>query len=228
MTVAFDAYTTLTQADDPSGSHNPVGTPRGALVLIVGNNHGSDSISSVTYDGDALTEISLSPLDGSATAESLGFVYGYFKGDSLSAADPATVTITTVSTAEANGDVYTVTAGADTEMVDTDSVVEAYQANPSGTLSLGGATSFCAEVWMSGRNTVAQVTELSNWTARRESDHGPRTSGGYSYDTIGSTDVTHGYTAPDDDVLLLATALTESAAGPSTRPSGLTLLGVGS
>ncbi len=69
MTVAADAFATATPGGgNLTWTHTPVGTPRGVQVFIVQDESETDQVSTVTYDGDSLTENTGSP-NGKANDE---------------------------------------------------------------------------------------------------------------------------------------------------------------
>ena len=207
MAVAFDA---ATNGGAGGFTHTPVGTPLGVLVLIRMLN-ATDQVTSVTYGGVACAEVALSPLVASG-AEG-GTCYGYFLGTGIpTGAQTCTVN---VAAGTPRATCYTVTAATDTEVVDTTTLDETgVTGDRTGTLSLGGRTCFAAEAIWSGAGAVTGVNPLANWTARQETDEGSETNYGYSYDTIGSADITFGANLTvTDDIAILAVAISEVAGG---------------
>ncbi len=210
MTVAFDVFSNPTAGTgDLSWSHNPVGTPRGILVWVVANVSTEDNVTGVTYDGDALTEVSGSP-NIHATGET-GGVYCFFRGVSVSTADPATVVMTSgLSGIVRQAGAVTLTAADDLEIVDVDATINGdTEVNPSVVLSLSSRTSFAGIGFHSGRQGPANITPLTNWTDQEEFDFGAQVAGFYTFDTIGSSDVTAGWTQGSDDATAIAIAISE-------------------
>ena len=86
FTVAFDASSSTVEGTgiaDPSWTHTPSGTPRGAVVLVVHNGAGlNDEVSGVTYGGTAMTEVLNSPVLHATGAED-GVLYAYFLGSAV-------------------------------------------------------------------------------------------------------------------------------------------------
>jgi hypothetical protein len=204
MAVAPDARSTSTLTNDPSWTHTPVGTPRGVVVGIAAPS-GSDIISGVTYGGVAMGRVAVA---AKAAAEA-GSVYVYFLGTGIPTG-AQTVTVTTSGVNTAIGHATTLTAAADTEVVDSDNTINSDSiANPSVTLSLGGRTSYCYIRFLSGQDAVGGITPFTGWTSRAENDAGTFTIGVYDYDTIGSTDVSAGWTQAADDAIAVAVAVSE-------------------
>ena len=211
MAVAFDAFSNGTAGTgDISFTHTPVRTPRGAIVIVLGVS-GTDGVSGVTYGGVAMAEVSGSPnLKG--TAELAG-AYVYFLGASIPTG-AQTVAMTSSNTHLKSISCITLTAAADTEVVDSDGTINSDSvADPSVTLSLGGRTAFAAIGLVSGQDAVTGITPPSGWTSRLEQDAGAVTVGHYTYDTIGSTDVAAGWTQTAEDATAIAVAVSEVAAG---------------
>ena len=58
-------------------------------------------------------------------------------------------------------------------------------------------------------DAVAGTTPLASWTSRVEIDWGPQVGLMYTYDTIGTSDVTAGWTQAADDATMVALAVSE-------------------
>ena len=217
MAVAFDAFTASTAGiGNLTITHSPVGTPRAAIVFVVQNANANDRVSGVTYGTDAMTEMTGSPLAKGTGQTSV--IYGYFLGTSIPTGDQ-TVTVTVTAGATKQAGVITLTAGADTTIQDVDATITSDSLeNPSVTLSAGGNTVFAAIGFHSGIPDPANITPLTNWTARLEEDFGSATGGWYTFDTIGASDVTAGWTQGADDAQMIAVAVTEVAAPSTTHP----------
>lgn len=220
MAVAFDAYSqnATEETGNISFTHTPVGTPRGILIFVFWVQNTSE-VSSVTYGGDSCT---LTPAGRISIGTEPGSVVCYWLGTSIPTG-AQTVSITVSGASGKRACCYSVTASADTEIAD-EASISTTTANPSATLNLGGKTSFCAQAFTTGEDDIAtNCTPLTNWTSRMENDSGTRGSGSYSYNTIGSADVTVGYTdANSEETALLAVALTEvdTASGDSLMDWG--------
>lgn len=207
MAVAKDAVTT---SGLTSFTHTPVGTPAGVLVGIVMAN-AADVVTGVTYGGVAMTEVANSPLVASG-AEG-GTCYGYILGSSVPTG--AQTVAVSVTTGTPRTIVQTVTAAANTEIITTNTINETgVTGDRTGTLSLGGRTGVVLEVVWSSTGAVTGANPLTGWTAAVETDEGAETNYRYTYDTVGSSDVTFGAThTTTDDIAVLAMAIGEVAGG---------------
>lgn len=219
MTVAFDAVSLSPQdTGNLSWTHTPVGTPRGVIVEVVFHSAVVAQVSGVTYGGVNMAEVAGSPNIHDSGED--GGVHTFFLGASIPTG-PQTVLVTVSGAAVKNAVAYTVTAAADTEVVDTDvSINSATAVNPSAVLALGGRTCFASIAFFSGQDATTSITPLSGWTNRQEVDFGLLTAGWYTYDTIGSADVTAGWTQASDQAAAIALAISEVQAGVvgSRRP----------
>jgi len=143
---------------------------------------------------------------------------------------PQTAAVTVTGASPKKAACITLTAAADTEVVDTSEINSGAGTieNPSVTVSLNGRTCFVCQVWYSGHADPASITPLANWTDRNEYDYGGTCAGFYTYDTIAAIDVTAGYAASADDVVLLAVAVSEVQSTSDTILSGPMLFNGGS
>ena len=227
MAVAFDAFSNVAAATgNLSWTHTPVGTPRAVIVMCIGTSLGADEFVSVTYGGVSMTEIANSP--NFLEVGEGGCVSVYFLGSGI-LTGARTVSVTVNGTGSKRAAAITLTAASDTEIV-TSSLTSAINntsiANPSTVLNLNGRTCFCGIVFYSGQDAVNSITPLTNWTSRLEHDFGTDTGGWYTYNIIGSSNVTAGWTQTAEDALAIAFAVSEVAsAGGSIRL--LTLTGCG-
>jgi len=206
--VAFDAFTTGSGTGTITISHNPVGTPRAAIVMCA-SGEPTDSWTAATYAGTAMSEIAGSP--NVLAAGEGGNVAVYFLGSSVPTNDPASVVVTVNDATSKGCTVTTLTASADTELVDSDATINSTsQASPSVTLSLAGRTSFASIVLYSGQNAPGGYTPLTGWTTNNwELDIGTNGVASYLYNTINGTDVTCGWTQTADDAAAICVAVTE-------------------
>jgi len=213
-TVAFDAISNVAAGTgNLSWTHTPAGTPKGVLVFVVQNASGAGQVSSVTYGSASMTEVTGSP--NLHTTGETGAVYAYFLGTSVPTG-AQTVTVTVSGSATKRAVCITLTATEDTAIVTTDASIKSDSlANPSVLLSLSGQTSFVAIGFHSGQGAVSGITELTNWTNRLEHDFGAQTAGWYTYNTIGSADVTAGWTQTADDAVMIAVAVKDTAVPPA-------------
>ena len=207
MAIAFDAQSTLVVGTgDRTQSHNPVGTPRGVLVIVV-HEVGTDTVAGVTYDGTALIEVPLSPL--LHTTPETGSVHAFFLGTGVPTADPATWAVDVTDAADYIAACFTVTAAVDTEVHDTTIFDSGATTAPSATLTItkdsfvaGGLYSGLAAP---GSTEVAGTTEVV--TGDLGADSGEISRG----DSIKTADFAYGWTQASDDGAVLAIAISESA-----------------
>jgi len=207
MAIAFDAESVLVVGTgDRTQSHNPVGTPRGVLIIVV-HEVGTDTVAGVTYDGTALVEVPLSPL--LHTTPETGSVHAFFLGASVPTADPATWAVDVTDTSDYIAACFTVTAAMDTEVHDTSTFDSGATTAPSATLTItknsfvaGGLYSGLAAP---GSTEVAGTAEVV--TGDLGADSGEISRG----DSIKTADFAYGWTQASDDGAVLAIAISESA-----------------
>ncbi len=222
MTVAFDAFSNPTAGTGTlTWDHNPVGTPRGVLVYVV-EVAATDGVTGVTYGGTSMTEVAGSPNECD-TAGTDGVVHCFFLGSSVPTDDPAEIVVSISGSITRQAGAITATAVGDTEVVDGDgSICSISLENPSVTLSLASRTCFASIGFSSGRDSAAGITPLTSWTGQLEEDFGTQVAGFYTYDTIGSSDVTAGWTQGGDGAAMIAVAISESS-GPHAFSDGTRL-----
>lgn len=212
--VAFDAFKdgAANSTGDLTWTHFPVGTPRAIIVLVTQHTGTADEVSGVTYGGVSMTE-ACGPNIKTST-EVMG-TYAYFLGSSIPSGNQTVTVSTTGTTGTRRGASISLTASADTEVVDCDATISSDSvSDPSVTLSLGGRTSFAAIQFGAGQNVVTNITPLTNWSTNLEVDFGSQTAGWYTYDTIGTTDVTAGWDNDiADDAVAIALAVSEVQGG---------------
>jgi len=196
-----------------SWTHTPVGTPRGVLVKCTGTG-GVDGFTSASYGSASLTDVTGSP--NVLVAGENGNVSVFFAGSSIPTG-AQTVSVTVSGTTDKRCVAITLTASADLEIVDSDGTINSTsQANPSVTISLGGRSSFVAIAFYSGQGDPTGITPFTGWTADLEHDWGSDVAGWYTYDTVGTTDVTAGWTQLADDAAMVAVAVAEVVAAGTT------------
>ena len=206
MTVVFDAYSTgFGSTTDVTVSHTPVGAPR-AVIAFVTTVQATDIVSGCTYDGEAMTEVALSPILKSSGEA--GGVHCFFLGSGVNTGTVDCVAEGTSAQLK-DLDVITLTAAGDVEVIDTSTISSDSVSNPSVTVSLGGRTCFVVIAFRSGQDAVSGISANSGWTERKELDGGSRVHGNYTYDTIGSTDVSAGWQQTADDAVALAIGVSE-------------------
>ena len=209
--VAFDAYTSSAETTgDISFDHVPVGTVKGVIVHVIQNGITVPGVLGVTADGVALTEVADSPVTN--TTGELGETSTWFLGSSVPSGTLTIAVDAILGTEVGIAGCTTLTADQDTSVVDTASVLSNSDDNPATTLSLGGVSCFAMIGAWSGLGNLS-MSPFSGWTQRLEHDFGNQNGLVYTYDTVGTTDVTAGYTAGSDDVAMHAIAVRENAAG---------------
>lgn len=225
--VAFDASSIVAVGTgDLSWTHTPAGTPRGVVCVISQTGGVTDEVVGVTYGGVAMTETADSPLIHDE-ADDDGVVYAYFLGATIPTVAQTVIVDANATASPKFAGCVTLTAAADTEVVDTNTVDTTSSTTPSAVLSLSGRTSFAVLIGHSGELQVSDAAPLTDWTSIREEDRGTSLSLFYRYNTIGTTDVTAGWTQTNsDNAAMIAVAVSEvAAAGGNTKR--LLLMGVG-
>ena len=207
MAIAFDAESVLVVGTgDRTQSHNPVGTPRGVLIIVV-HEVGTDTVAGVTYDGTALVEVPLSPL--LHTTPETGSVHAFFLGASVPTADPATWAVDVTDTSDYIAACFTVTAAMDTEVHDTSTFDSGATTAPSATLTIT-KNSFVAGGLYSGL-AAPGATEVAGTAEVVTGDLGADSGEISRGDSIKTADFAYGWTKASDDGAVLAIAISESA-----------------
>lgn len=212
MSVALDVRSNPAagNAGALSWTHTPTGTPRGVTIYVYGD-EGTDDVTTVTYGGVTVPEVSGSPL--LHTGGEICAVHAFHLGAGIPTG-PQTVAIGYRSggTSFHNADCVTETAAADTAVEDTKTVNSNSLANPSATLVID-ENSFILEGIFSGQDAVGGITPLAGWTSQREIDWGTQTSGLYTKDANAAVNTAAGWTQTADDAIMIAIAVKESSSG---------------
>lgn len=217
MAVAYDAASNVgTEAQSPSWTHTPTGTPRGVIVWVDTEFVSTDQVTSVTYGGTSMTEVTGSPLLKSSGE--VAATHCFFLGTSV---PTGAQTVSVTGTGQNKwGRCITVTADADTEIQDTDTDQSDSATASAVALTLGGNSSFVAAGGVSGQPVVGSVSPATGWTSRDEYDFGGHVAICYTKDTVGSSDVSEDAAThdpnPDDDWNIISLAVTESGGGGSS------------
>jgi hypothetical protein len=227
MAVAFDAATENAAAADPQNfTHTPSGTPRGVLVYISHNTVGSDIVNGVTYGGVAMTEAGFADDD---TGE-LGACQVWFLGSSIPTGAQTVSIDRTESTTSVWAVAITVTAAADTEIIDTDTTQQgdANIANPAVTMNHGARSALAFFGGMNGVNAPGSITDAAGQTRIHDHDFGA-TSGVVSRkNSAGTGDTTMGFTIATNSLAMIGVSVAEVAGSGVTVEPGvgaLTLTG---
>jgi len=149
--------------------HNPVGTPRGIIVLIATNDT-TDTVTGVTYDGVAMTLVRRQNVGGEN-----GSAYGYFLGASIPATDPATISVTFTGVNNHMGTSASVTAADDTSVEHHLGLSNVSLDDPSITLTTSVTTMTYGALY-SGLAGPTSTDNDANHTTIQETDLGAETS----------------------------------------------------
>lgn len=229
MAVSFDAVSESHTATTGSASeasfswsHNPVGVPRGIAVLVINSSSGNaaNKPTSVTYDGENLTEITAA--SATDTSGEGGTVTLWFLGSGINTTDPATVVVNRVNNVN---DMYavcvSVSAAGDTE------VYEAGIVNISGDSTLGeqsvsdgspGTNSMRFAGGHCGSGAVPAAG--SNSTALASIDYGAKVAAVVRETTAGQGSRSVGFgTITSDDAAITHFAIREASGGSSVTAS---------
>jgi hypothetical protein len=222
MAIAYDAFSNVTTpaTGNISWTHTPTGTPKGVVVWVVADGGFADEITSVTYGGTAMTQVSVSPSLANITEDSS--VHCFFLGASVPTG-AQTVAVTTSASVQVNlGYCITLTAATAATAVQNSIAFtdDAATANPATTLTLSSTTCWVGEAGQTGVNTVGSVSPKSGWTARHEHDFGTAIGYLYTYDTVGSTNVTTiGVNQSSSSLNLIAVAVKEADPNQTIVPT---------
>jgi len=214
MAVAWNSvFTTFADEQDVSltVSYAPGTTIAGIFVLVMTPTNGGTNITGVTFGGDALTEV---VAVHTTAGDEDGSAYFYFLGTSIPSGTQDVVISITGGTTQLRGVIGSVTAAADTEIVDSDSI-GAVQANPQLTLDTGAEDSAVAAGLYSGVGSVP--TGLSGQTSIQSDDFGNHITVSARRTAIEAGSITIGWTVASDDQAMVAAAIIES---PPPAPLG--------
>lgn len=222
MAVALDSVfsSALVTSTPITVACTPVGTPKGVIAIVIVTNNGTDVVGTpVQYGGVTMTEVGGSP-NLKATGEN-GGIHVFFLGSSVPTGNqnltvPNTAGATKIATA------ILLTAAGNTAVEDSDGTIRSDgQANPSVTLSLNGKPCFCAIGFFSGQGDPTTITPLTNWTSKLAADPGPQTAHVHTYDIVGTSDVTAGWTQASDDAIAIAIAISETVIAADLSSAGV-------
>lgn len=195
-----------------SWTHTPVGTPRGVIVWC-GYISTAHQIDSITYGGDAMTEVELSPLV-KLNNESAS-VHAYFLGTSIpTGAQTVSVTVNDITFKRCSS--WTVTAGDDTSVNTVDTLTSDSLDDPSSTLvTSDGVETFVTTALMTGFDAVGSVSPIAGYTVTLNSDQGTMVFNlaRKSTNPTGGN-VTYGWTSTSaEDVIMMGVAIREGTGG---------------
>ena len=212
MAVSVDVATELVRTDTSSPatwSHVGAGSGiKGILISAVHDQSNTDHVSAVTYGGVALTRV----VRASTNTTEPGAAEWWFLGSSVPQG-----TQTASVTCGGTGDDFhfvsiTLLGDGDLSVVDTDTINDAVQADPSVTLQYGGRSSMAFAANHSGAN--AALTPNANCsTVHTATLSGVRVASCIRQTTAGTSDFAIGGTLTSDDVAYAALAVTDVPAG---------------
>jgi hypothetical protein len=212
MAVTTNTYNNSTVAlggEPVTLSHAASGTPKG-IIGFVALQANQAFVTGATYGGTAMTLVT-ELFNGSG-----GHTAVYFLGNNANAGTQTFSVSASGFFGNAFLGVQSINGDANLEIIDWDTVSSASQDDPSVTLSLGGRSAFAALTGAFGLD-ASNTTPLTSWTSRTEQTVGAAYNLIYTYDTIGTADVTAGVTTSSANaVRMIALAVGEVAAsGPS-------------
>lgn len=228
---AFDVCATAagaTGTGNLSWTHTPSGTPRGATLIVVQFGGGTDEVSTVTYGGTAMSEVTNSP-NCKATGET-ACVHAFHLGASVpTGAQTVSVTVTGASTKRAM--LCTVTAGGDTSVDATQIISSDGVANPSASIATtAGVTTFVYAALFSGESAVANIAKGADYTELLEDAPLGASASAFQRRTTNATGgaVTYNWViAATDDAVAIGVAVREGVAAAGVGTKSKMLRGVG-
>lgn len=224
MTIALDVFTGWEEenaATDYTLSHAAAASIDFVVAACVqGGNQSGDNIAGVTYGGETMTEVTGSP--NSRGSPERSNVHVYILGLTGQTVPGSTQDVVFDVTATGIKQFACASFTLDSPGVEVDtSVGSGNAADPSDTLSLGGETSYALIVGHSGHGNAANVIELAGWTDQNTDaySNSKEVSTFLTYDTIGSSDVTIGWTQSSEDYNYIGLAFKETvSAGHTVEP----------
>lgn len=218
VTVSLGSFASSTNGTTDRTASVTIGAnTKGILAFVVQALGGVDEVTGLALNDGSTTALVEVGSPAIISTGDTGAVYAYFLGSGLPAAGTYTLTATVSGSSNKRMGVYMLEGAADLEVVDFDDTLHAgAQTNPSRTLSLGGRTSFCALGGFMGGGATGDYTPLTDWdgtTNGFEQDQATNGTAVYSYNTIGSTDVTAGWTQASDEAAMVAVAVSEVVGG---------------
>lgn len=213
MAIAHDATGTFGATADTASpmewTHTPVGTPRGAIVLIVAA-AGTDTITGVTYGGTAMNR---ARAVNKNTGEVLS-AYAYFLGASVPTG-AQTVSVTFTGSLAHMGASVTVTAADDTSVDASGQQSSDSVANPSITLTTS-VTTITYGALGSGAGSPTGMAPDANHTDIQEVDLGAQSGSTIRRSaTVAAGSPAVGWTVIADDVAAVAIAVREGVPAAS-------------
>lgn len=211
--TGVDAYTASSPGTTISSFNHAGGTPS-AVIVGIGQTNTTDEVTGVTYGGVSLTEVAGSPLAGTTEG---GIVYLYFLGSGVPSGTQSVAIGSGGTTGTKQAFCITLNATGNVEIVDVDATITGDTiTDTSVTLTGDGRTLFACLVGYTGENAYSTVTELTDWTVRTETSSGSEGVHFYTYNTLGTANVTAGWTQGSNDALQIALAVAQVTGGGSS------------
>lgn len=207
-TPAFDAFSdgTFVTSNPHDFTHTPVGSPRGIIIFVIDYGDNLDRVSGVTYGGIAVPEIDVSPL---IPASANSTIHCFFLGSGIPTG-AKTVSVSKTGAFGMQPVCISLTANRDTQIEDQKTILSGAATDPSVTLNLHSAKSFCAEAFNSNHGDVTDISPFTNWTARDESDIGLEVGGFYTYNIVDLVDVVAGWIQTEAIAIMIGIAVSEA------------------
>ncbi|KKM87201.1 hypothetical protein LCGC14_1271330 [marine sediment metagenome] len=216
MSIAYDAASSSAiGTGNLTWDHTPVGTPKGVLVFVLAADNGLDEVTGVTYGGETLVEVALSPLLKTTTVPLAA--HAYFLGSGIPSGVQEVVVTVSNSDSDRRALCYTVTSSQDSEVQNTATWLEESTTDPTASLALSGEECWVALASLSDTNQTSSISPLSGWTSNLETqEFFSRTGYWYRYNTVGTSDVTIGYDGTElTDSIGIGVAIKEGPPAPS-------------
>jgi len=196
-----------TGVEDPYTFSYAGGTPQGIVVGVI---HAATTVlvNTITYGGQSLSlVVQAQDTAGEANTSQLWFLgTGVPAGTQDVVADLIGATTTDIYFV-----VWELSGSADLEVIDFD-VVENNTANPQLTLQAGGREKLSLALIGSGLAEPASLTEVTGNTRDQDQDFGSWCGVSCYETTVDASDHTIGWSGGNDDVALVAVAISEVAA----------------
>jgi hypothetical protein len=190
-------------------THTPVGIPKGVVVFVGVETPGDFAMTSVTYGGVSMTQITGSPLSDTINAET-HTAFGYFLGSGLpTGAQTISVSYTVSGSAwSVNAAAVTVSGPNNSAIEDTSTATDGGSPSADPTCALTVANdSVCAGILLSGQIATSSVAVGSGMTQITEVDVGNVVQS-YLYKTaLATTNTSLTWTVASEEWNILAIAI---------------------
>lgn len=213
MTVSYlgSAKVTRTDTSDPyAPSFTSNATKgKGTAIFAAHGTSSTDHITSMTLDGNAMTRVATSDVNGAEPGRVDGWFIGTYSPESSATANLS------VDLASGTGDDITflilqLNGTADLRVIDSDTVTGTAITNPSVTLQTSGYTCISLGAAYSSQDAFTTFQPGSGLSSTQSNDFGAFTARAERQTTVGSSDFTFGYTADSADYALVAFCVTDA------------------